>query len=83
MILRPCILWGQTQPLSPTWATNLDKLDFLVVQELMLTETAQRADVVLPGLSWAEQDGTFTNLERRAACAQGAGNPHTKAALTG
>jgi predicted molibdopterin-dependent oxidoreductase YjgC len=65
----------------PAWADNLDKLDFLVVQELMLTETAARADVVLPGLSWAEQDGTFTNLERRVQRAPKAvGNPHTKAA---
>ncbi len=65
----------------PSWAANLDSLDFLVVQELMLTETAQRADVVLPGLSWAEQDGTFTNLERRVQRAPKAlGNPHSKAA---
>jgi NADH-quinone oxidoreductase subunit G len=65
----------------PTWAANLDKLDFLVVQELMLTETAQRADVVLPAVSWAEQDGTFTNLERRVQRAPKAlGDPHTKAA---
>ena len=65
----------------PSWAANLDNLDFLVVQELMLTETAQRADVVLPGLSWAEQDGTFTNLERRVQRAPKAlANPHTKAA---
>jgi NADH-quinone oxidoreductase chain G len=65
----------------PAWAANLDKVDFLVVQELLLTETAARADVVLPGLSWAEQDGTFTNLERRVQRAPKAlGNPHTKAA---
>ncbi|MDJ0753375.1 MAG: NADH-quinone oxidoreductase subunit NuoG [Ardenticatenaceae bacterium] len=40
-------------------------LDFLVVQELFLTETAKVADVVLPAQSWAERDGTFTNGERR------------------
>ena len=39
-------------------------LDFLVVQELFLTETAQQADVVLPAAAVAERDGTFTNLER-------------------
>jgi predicted molibdopterin-dependent oxidoreductase YjgC len=65
----------------PAWAANLDKLDFLVVQELMLTETAQLADVVLPAVSWAEQDGTFTNLERRVQRAPKAlGDPQTKAA---
>lgn len=41
------------------------KPDFLVVQDLFLTETARRADVVLPAQSWAERDGTFTNTERR------------------
>ena len=39
----------------------LGKLDFLVIQELFETETAQLADVVLPAASFAETDGTFTN----------------------
>jgi predicted molibdopterin-dependent oxidoreductase YjgC len=43
----------------------LEKLDFLVVQDLFLTETAQLADVVLPAASFAEMQGTFTNTERR------------------
>ena len=43
----------------------LEKLDFLVVQDLFLTETAQFADVVLPAVSYAEKTGTFTNTERR------------------
>ena len=43
----------------------LEKLDFLVVQDIFLTETAQLADVVLPAACWAEKDGTFTNAERR------------------
>jgi NADH-quinone oxidoreductase chain G len=43
----------------------LRKLGFLVVQDIFLTETARLADVVLPALSWAEKDGTFTNMERR------------------
>ncbi len=65
----------------PAWADNLDKLDFLVVQELFLTETAQKADVVLPAVSWAEQDGTFTNVERRVQRAPKAvSNPASKAA---
>ncbi|MBI5699272.1 formate dehydrogenase subunit alpha [Candidatus Saganbacteria bacterium] len=44
---------------------GLKKLDFLVVQDIFLTETARLADVVLPGTSFAEKDGTFTNTERR------------------
>jgi formate dehydrogenase alpha subunit len=43
----------------------LEKLDFLVVQDIFLTETAKLADVVLPGACFAEKDGTFTNTERR------------------
>jgi formate dehydrogenase alpha subunit len=43
----------------------LRSLDFLVVQDIFLTETATLADVVLPGISWAEKLGTFTNSERR------------------
>jgi formate dehydrogenase alpha subunit len=43
----------------------LKKLDFLVVQNIFLGETGKYADVVLPGASFAEKDGTFTNTERR------------------
>lgn len=43
----------------------LEKLDFLVVQDIFLTETAEMADVVLPAASFAEKNGTFTNTERR------------------
>ena len=42
------------------------KLDFLVVQDLYhTTETAQRADLVLPAAGWGEKEGTFINSERR------------------
>ena len=44
---------------------RLAGLDFLVVQDLFLTETAKLATVVLPGVSYTEKDGTFTNTERR------------------
>ncbi len=43
----------------------LGTLDFLVVQDIFLTETAKLADVVLPASSFAERDGTYTNTERR------------------
>jgi len=41
----------------------LEKLEFLVCQELFLTETAKNAHVILPACSYAEKDGTFTNTE--------------------
>jgi formate dehydrogenase major subunit/formate dehydrogenase alpha subunit len=43
----------------------LDSLDFLVVEDIFLTETAQFADVVLPAACFAEKEGSFTNTERR------------------
>jgi NADH-quinone oxidoreductase chain G len=49
----------------PSGKEPLEKLDFLVVQDLFLTETAQLADVVLPAASFAEVEGTFTNLAGR------------------
>ncbi len=44
---------------------SMDKIDFLVVQDIFMTETAEYADVVLPASTYAEKDGTFTNTERR------------------
>jgi formate dehydrogenase alpha subunit len=44
---------------------SLKNLDFLVVQDLFLTETAAMADVVLPSASFAEKEGSFTNTERK------------------
>ena len=44
---------------------NMRKLDLLVVADFFLSETAQEADVVLPVLQWAEEEGTMTNLEGR------------------
>ena len=41
------------------------KLDFMVVQDIFLTETARMADLVLPARSFAEKDGTFVNSDRR------------------
>jgi formate dehydrogenase major subunit len=45
---------------------SLKNLDFLVVQDIFLTETAKLADVVLPSACFAEKEGTFTNTDRRA-----------------
>ena len=44
---------------------KLENLEFLVVQDLYLTQTAKNADIVLPAVSYAESTGTFTSTERR------------------
>ena len=53
-----------TEPDSEHVRHALKKLDFLVVQDIFLTETAEFAHVVLPAASWGEKDGTFTNTCR-------------------
>jgi formate dehydrogenase alpha subunit len=45
--------------------SGLHKIKFLVVQDLFMTQIGSYADVILPGVSFAEKDGTFTNMERR------------------
>ncbi|GBD99702.1 putative formate dehydrogenase [bacterium BMS3Abin07] len=52
-----------TFPDSTKIEETLKSLDFLVVQDIRLTETAKLADVVLPAASWAEKEGTFINGE--------------------
>ena len=44
---------------------GLHQLEFLVVQDLFMTHIGSYAQVILPGVSFAEKDGTFTNMERR------------------
>ncbi|MCC6690201.1 MAG: formate dehydrogenase subunit alpha [Bacteroidia bacterium] len=56
---------AQTDPNTHHVVSALNKLDLLVVQELFMTETAKLADVILPGSSFLEKDGTFTSSERR------------------
>jgi formate dehydrogenase major subunit len=55
----------QTEPNTHLVVKSLQQLDLLVVQELFMTETAKYAHVVLPGASFLEKSGTFTNGERR------------------
>ncbi|MEW6410827.1 MAG: formate dehydrogenase subunit alpha [Nitrospirota bacterium] len=57
----------------------LDSLEFLVVQDIFLTKTAQKAHVILPGACFAEKDGTFTNTERRVQRVKKAVEPPGKA----
>lgn len=56
----------------------LEKIDFVVVQDIFLSETAKFADVVLPGASFAEKDGTFSNTERRVQRVRKAVSPLVK-----
>ena len=67
--LKAIYLVGENPVLSDADANHIteaiQKLDFFVVQDIFLTETAEMADVVLPATSFAEKDGTFTNTERR------------------
>ncbi|MCK4830065.1 molybdopterin-dependent oxidoreductase, partial [bacterium] len=53
----------------------LKKAEFLVVQDIFLSDTAEYADVVLPAASFAEKEGTFTNTERRVQRIRKAINP--------
>ncbi|MHB1277446.1 MAG: formate dehydrogenase subunit alpha, partial [Bacteroidia bacterium] len=55
----------QTDPNTNKVKKALNNLDLFVVQELFMTETARLADVILPGASFLEKSGTFTNGERR------------------
>jgi len=55
----------ETLPASAEVRAALDRLDLLVVQDPFLTATARMAHVVLPACTYAEKDGTFTNLEGR------------------
>jgi len=55
----------QTDPNQQHVVASLSNLDLLIVQEIFLSETAKMADVVLPGSTFLEKSGTFTNGERR------------------
>jgi len=67
--IKAVYLIGENPVLSDPDANHVKKsleaLEFLVVQDIFLSETAQLADVILPSTSFAEKDGTFTNTERR------------------
>ncbi len=67
--IKAMYIMGEDPVLSDPNANHVKKalksLEFLVVQDLFMTETAKYADVFLPAASFAEKDGTFTNSERR------------------
>jgi len=67
--MKAVYIMGENTVVSDPNATHVEhalkKVDFLVVQDIFLTETARIADVVLPGAAFAETEGTFANSERR------------------
>jgi len=67
--IRALLVMGSNLAVSAPNATSmharLKALEFLVVSDFFLSETAQMADVVLPSAQWAEEEGTLTNLEGR------------------
>jgi len=77
--IKALYIVGENPVLSEADAGHVKKaikrLEFLVVQDIFLSETAELADVVLPASSFAEKDGTFTNTERRVQRIRKAINP--------
>jgi formate dehydrogenase major subunit len=67
--VRAAFVFGEnpalTEPNANAVADAFDDLDLCVVLDLFETETVEHADVVLPGSSWAEKDGTVTNTDRQ------------------
>ena len=68
-VLRGFYVFGEdpvsSEPNQAKVIASLENLEFLVCQEIFMSETAKMADVILPATSFAEKDGTFTNTERR------------------
>jgi len=64
--LKALYVIGENPPVSSTLGRQaLEKVPLIVVQDLFMTEAAEKAHVVLPACSFIEKGGTFTNLERR------------------
>jgi Uncharacterized anaerobic dehydrogenase len=85
--LRALYVMGEDPVITDADANHVRKglqaLDFLVVQEIFMSETAKLADVVLPGASFAEKTGTFTNTERRVQMVNQAIKPIGNAKIDG
>lgn len=77
--VRSLLVFGSNLVISAPHAAHIEKrlddLDFLMVSDFFLSETAERADVVLPAAQWAEEEGTTTNLEGRVLLRQRATPP--------
>jgi assimilatory nitrate reductase catalytic subunit len=77
--IRALLVFGSNIAVSAPRAEHIGKrleaLDFLAVSDFFLSETAERADVVLPSAQWAEEEGTMTNLEGRVILRERAMEP--------
>ena len=77
--VRALMIFGSNVAVSAPRVTNVEAklraLDFLVVGDFFLSETAEFADVVLPTAQWAEEEGTMTNLEGRVILRRRAFDP--------
>lgn len=77
--LKMLYIMGENPMISDPDLNHIEKaintLDFLVVQDIFMTETAMKADLVLPAKCYAEKEGTFTNTERRVQRVRQAVNP--------
>jgi formate dehydrogenase alpha subunit len=78
-MLRGLYILGEdpamTEPDSNRARESLAATEFVVLQEILSSETADYADVLLPGAAFAEKSGTFTNTERRVQLVRQATNP--------
>jgi predicted molibdopterin-dependent oxidoreductase YjgC len=67
--LHAMYIMGENPMMSDPNLTHVEEgfraLEFMVIQDIFLNETAQLAHVILPAAAWLEKDGTFTNTERR------------------
>lgn len=66
---------ANTEPDMNNVAYELESAEFIVCQDIFETETTRFADVVLPAAAWSENDGTFTNSERRVSRVRTASEP--------
>jgi assimilatory nitrate reductase catalytic subunit len=77
--VRALLVFGSNLVISAPHSGQVEQrladLDFLMVSDFFLSETAERADVVLPAAQWAEEEGTMTNLEGRVILRRRAAQP--------
>ena len=77
--LKVLYVYGENPVMSDPWTEHFvhatHHLDCFIVQDLFFTESAQKADVVLPAAGWGEKDGTFINTSRRVQRTRKASEP--------